>query len=260
MEVPFDLAEYFEDAPIQRLDLHTLKRLNPRKCWPVQKAIDGMGALSAEAQGLKRALTSYDKLIDSDDGQVLYLMWKKDPNRENSSIVIGLLKIGYKCLYLVDTTMKTFKTTPLCVLDFYVHDTLQRMGNGHSLFECMLQHEGSPVERIAIDKPSDSLLQFMNKYYALTDPLWQSTNYVVYSPFFHYLQPCDALNSARKQPFSSKTDALHTEKEKTQRARIQDSVAEIMYGGSSSPIRVIAAPDTPQGRKNARDFGHQSIW
>uniref|UniRef100_A0A914SKF9 N-acetyltransferase domain-containing protein n=1 Tax=Parascaris equorum TaxID=6256 RepID=A0A914SKF9_PAREQ len=185
----------------------------------------------------------------------------------NSSIVIGLLKIGYKCLYLVDTTMKTFKTTPLCVLDFYVHDTLQRMGNGHSLFECMLQvgsplfaniylnkHEGSPVERIAIDKPSDSLLQFMNKYYALTDPLWQSTNYVVYSPFFHYLQPCDALNSARKQPFSSKTDALHTEKEKTQRARIQDSVAEIMYGGSSSPIRVIAAPDTPQGRKNARDF------
>lgn len=48
MEVPFDLGEYFEDAPIQRLDLNTLKRLNPRKCWPVQRAIDGMGALSAE--------------------------------------------------------------------------------------------------------------------------------------------------------------------------------------------------------------------
>lgn len=67
------------------------------------------------------------------------------------------------------------------------------------------------MERIAIDKPSDSLLQFMNKYYALTDPLWQSTNYVVYAPFFDYLQPCDELDTARKQPSSSKTDALHTE-------------------------------------------------
>ncbi|KHN86403.1 Alpha-tubulin N-acetyltransferase 2 [Toxocara canis] len=261
MEVPFDLEEFFEDAPIQRLDLNTLRRLNPRKCWPVQKAIDRMGALSAEAQGLKRVLTSYDKLIDSDDGQVLYLMWKKDPNHEKSSIVIGILKIGYKCLYLMDASMKTFKTTPLCILDFYVHDTLQRRGNGHALFEYMIQHEGSSVEKVAIDKPSDSLLQFMNKYYALTNPLWQSTNYVVYAPFFDFLRPSDEVDDNRKQLVSSKTEALmQNEKQKPQRARMHDSVAGIMYGGSSIPKRVLAAPDTPQGRKNARDFGHQTIW
>ncbi|VDM37534.1 unnamed protein product [Toxocara canis] len=260
MEVPFDLEEFFEDAPIQRLDLNTLRRLNPRKCWPVQKAIDRMGALSAEAQGLKRVLTSYDKLIDSDDGQVLYLMWKKDPNHEKSSIVIGILKIGYKCLYLMDASMKTFKTTPLCILDFYVHDTLQRRGNGHALFEYMIQHEGSSVEKVAIDKPSDSLLQFMNKYYALTNPLWQSTNYVVYAPFFDFLRPSDEVDDNRKQLVSSKTEALmQNEKQKPQRARMHDSVAGIMYGGSSIPKRVLAAPDTPQGRKNARDFGHQTI-
>lgn len=46
------------------------------------------GDLFIQAQGLKRALTSYDKLVDSDDGQVLYLMWKKDPNREYVQVLL----------------------------------------------------------------------------------------------------------------------------------------------------------------------------
>lgn len=39
----------------------------------------------------------------------------------------------------MDQSMKSFKVTPLCVLDFYVHDTLQRQGYGHALFDYMLQ-------------------------------------------------------------------------------------------------------------------------
>lgn len=35
--------------------------------------------------------------------------------------------------------MRSFQVTPLCVLDFYVHDTLQRQGYGHALFDYMLQ-------------------------------------------------------------------------------------------------------------------------
>lgn len=35
--------------------------------------------------------------------------------------------------------MRSFQVAPLCVLDFYVHDTLQRQGYGHALFDYMLQ-------------------------------------------------------------------------------------------------------------------------
>ncbi|VDK36251.1 unnamed protein product [Gongylonema pulchrum] len=47
MNVPYDLSAYFPDMPIQRLDSVTLRRLNPRKCWIVEKTINSMGTLSA---------------------------------------------------------------------------------------------------------------------------------------------------------------------------------------------------------------------
>uniref|UniRef100_A0A915PS70 Alpha-tubulin N-acetyltransferase n=1 Tax=Setaria digitata TaxID=48799 RepID=A0A915PS70_9BILA len=262
MNVPANLSVYFPDMPVQRLNDVMLRQLNPRKCWIVEKTINSMGALSTAAQGLKRVLTTYDKIINSDDGQVLYLLWRKNPNNENSSIIIGLLKIGYKNLYLMDPSMRSFQVAPLCVLDFYVHDTLQRQGYGHTLFNYMLQQENSSAENVAIDKPSQSLLQFMKKHYGLNEPLWQVTNFVVYPPFFENLKLCDSSVSMN-QPYqkSSKTEAANGNQGTLDiRCHERDSVSSLMHDDVRMGRRVVVDPETAQGRKISRDFEHQSIW
>ena len=35
-----------------------------------------------QAQGLKRVLTSYQKLLESEDDQRLYILWNKHPTKE----------------------------------------------------------------------------------------------------------------------------------------------------------------------------------
>lgn len=42
--------------------------------------IDKIGKLSAEAQKMKRVLTTYDKLLESED-QILYLLWETCADR-----------------------------------------------------------------------------------------------------------------------------------------------------------------------------------
>ncbi|KAL3991030.1 Touch receptor neuron protein Mec-17 family protein [Acanthocheilonema viteae] len=263
MNVPADLSVYFRDMPIQKLNDVMLRQLNPRKCWIIEKTINNMGALSVAAQGLKRVLTTYDKIINSEDGQVLYLLWRKNPNNENASIIIGLLKIGYRNLYLMDRSMRSFKVAPLCVLDFYVHDTLQRQGYGHALFDYMLQQENSSAGNVAIDKPSQSLLQFMNKHYGLNDPIWQVTNFVVYPSFFENIKQCDSSTSINERyAKSAKTKAANENQHSygTLCTRYHERVDNLTQDSVGVGRRVIVDPETAQGRKISRDFEHQSIW
>ena len=51
---------------------------------------------------------------------------------------MGLLKVGRKKLYVFDATGSHHEMQPLCVLDFYVHESKQRMGCGKTLYEYML--------------------------------------------------------------------------------------------------------------------------
>ena len=44
-----------------------------------------------------------------------------------------------------DDKDKTHELSPLCVLDFYVHESCQRTGRGKALFEHMLQVVLSPL-------------------------------------------------------------------------------------------------------------------
>jgi len=53
--------------------------------------------------------------------------------------VIGLLKVGFKKLFVFDQYGYQHEVDPLCILDFYVHESRQRMGCGKQLFEYMLQ-------------------------------------------------------------------------------------------------------------------------
>ena len=71
-----------------------------------------------------------------------------------------------------------------CVLDFYIHETRQRAGLGKVLFEYMLEYENLLPEQLAIDRPSEKLLSFLKKHYALTEKIPQMNNFVIYDGFF----------------------------------------------------------------------------
>ena len=60
------------------------------------------------------------------------------PSRGKGSVV-GILKVGTKKLFVYDDCKVQHELEPLCVLDFYVHESRQRMGCGKKLFSYMLQ-------------------------------------------------------------------------------------------------------------------------
>jgi GNAT superfamily N-acetyltransferase len=53
--------------------------------------------------------------------------------------VVGLLKVGRKKLFVFDAAGAYHEMEVLCVLDFYVHESKQRMGCGKALYEYMLK-------------------------------------------------------------------------------------------------------------------------
>jgi len=88
-----------------------------------------MGSASAKAQKLPQVITTAGKLFSSDNR--LYL-------RANGKQVVGLLKVGKRNLFINSGSGAVKEIKPLCVLDFYVHESMQRGGHGRALFEKML--------------------------------------------------------------------------------------------------------------------------
>lgn len=56
-----------------------------------------------------------------------------------NGLVYGLLKIGKKKLFVFDAMGQYHEIEPLCVLDFYIHESKQRKGCGKELYEYMLK-------------------------------------------------------------------------------------------------------------------------
>ena len=52
---------------------------------------------------------------------------------------MGFLKVGRKRLFILDSSGGQNEVLPVSVLDFYVHESLQRHGYGRQLFDAMLQ-------------------------------------------------------------------------------------------------------------------------
>ncbi|XP_050775472.1 alpha-tubulin N-acetyltransferase 1 isoform X2 [Gopherus flavomarginatus] len=73
---------------------------------------------------------------------------------------------------------------PLCVLDFYIHESLQRHGYGKELFQCMMQRERVQPHQLAVDRPSEKLLCFLRKHYNLQGTIPQVNNFVIFEGFF----------------------------------------------------------------------------
>ncbi|XP_053662563.1 alpha-tubulin N-acetyltransferase [Anopheles marshallii] len=145
----------------------------------ISEIINTVGSLSAQAQGLSVPVTTAQKLRNSDHH--IYLMFESN---DQNGLVVGILKVGRKSLYVFDPTGETVNVTAPCVLDFYVHESRQRGGLGRELFEHMLREENIQPDELAIDRPSEKLLGFLQKHYGLSKKIPQMNNFVVYEGFF----------------------------------------------------------------------------
>ena len=96
----------------------------------------------------------------------------------------SFFSVGKKNLFLLDGNGGQNEVYPLCVLDFYVHESRQRSGCGKNLFEYMLQDQKATPKFMAIDRPSPKLLAFLRKYYGLAKSIPQVNNYVIFDGFF----------------------------------------------------------------------------
>jgi len=134
-------------------------------------------------------LTTYTKTVAGCDNQKLYVKTEKNK-------VLGFLKTGTKKLFITNDLGQMKEIDPVCVLDFYVHETVQRRGIGKELFEMMLTHQKINPAKIAYDKPSPKLLGFLRKHYGLSRYIPQNNNFVVFSAYF-----TDYVSGKKAEPF-----------------------------------------------------------
>ena len=96
--------------------------------------------LFLQAQKLNMAITSYKKLRESD--HTIILSYQEDSSSDDKTKPLklnGFLKYGRKDLYFYHTDGKITRSSPLCLLDFYVDEEVQRGGLGLALFHKMLE-------------------------------------------------------------------------------------------------------------------------
>ncbi|KAA0710632.1 Alpha-tubulin N-acetyltransferase 1 [Triplophysa tibetana] len=184
MDFPFDLNALFPER-VSVLDSNlTAGRKAPGRPDPqiqIATVIDELGKASAKAQQLPAPITSAAKL--QANRHHLYLL-KDGEQNGGSAVVVGFLKVGCKKLFLLDQQGAHVETEPLCVLDFYIKETLQRHGYGLELFNFMLKHKQVEPGQMAYDRPSAKFLSFLDKHYDLKNSVPQVNNFVVFSGFF----------------------------------------------------------------------------
>ncbi|XP_024116051.1 alpha-tubulin N-acetyltransferase 1 isoform X2 [Oryzias melastigma] len=200
MEFPFDINQIFTER-ISVLDQNlvagrwTARR--PDLQANLATVIDELGKASAKAQQLTAAVTSASKL--QTQRHQLYLL-KDGESSGGRGAVMGFLKVGHKKLFLLDRQGVHVEAEPLCVLDFYIAENLQRHGYGLELFNFMLQHKNVEPGRMAYDRPSPKLLSFLEKHYSLTQNVPQVNNFVVFEDFFFNRAAVQPRKTPPKKP------------------------------------------------------------
>nr|XP_046182674.1 alpha-tubulin N-acetyltransferase 1-like isoform X1 [Oncorhynchus gorbuscha] len=157
----------------------SLGRSDPQSL--IAAVIDELGRASAKAQYLTAPITSASKL--QTNKHHLYLL-KDGESNGGKGLAVGFLKVGCKKLFLLDQRGAHVETEPLCVLDFFVTEHLQRHGYGLELFSFMLQHKKVEPVTMAYDRPSPKFLSFLEKHYSLKNGVPQVNNFVVFDGFF----------------------------------------------------------------------------
>ncbi|XP_045625911.1 alpha-tubulin N-acetyltransferase isoform X2 [Procambarus clarkii] len=186
MEFRFNVRELLKQE-ITRIDHNLIlpnwksQTRNRVEYQQLYQIINAIGEASSFAQGLNNVITTADKMQNSD--HLLYLM-KEEDEATGQCLVVGMLKVGRKKLFLLDSEQRTKECAPLCVLDFYIHESRQRRGYGKRLFDHMLRDQNVLPGHMAVDKPSDKFLAFLWKHYNLHKHVNQLNNFVVFDTFF----------------------------------------------------------------------------
>ena len=154
----------------------------------IAMVLDQMGEASSKAQQLPQTITSMGRFAGTN--QRLFL-------KVEGNTVLGLLKTGERTIFYRNYAGVCKELNPLCVLDFYVHESLQRQGIGNNLFYFMLEYENILPNKIAYDRPSPKLLKFLDKHYGLKAYIPQNNNFVIYEDFWNsgYSIPKKTLES-----------------------------------------------------------------
>ena len=214
--------------------------------------VDRIGLASSRAQELMTTITTAAKFFTSDNR--MYFMVK-------SNCVIGMLKVGEKKLFIRDDVGAMREVAPLCVLDFYVDESVQRSGYGKALFERMLDSENIEAFRIAYDRPSSKLLRFLSRHYGLNHYVPQTNNFVVYTVYFKDDKNYLAHNYDRVLPRGQAPPAPAPpvpEQARKERVRFQEQPAKFQQTNSSwrPPPRAPVAEPAP-GFKPRQEMWNQ---
>lgn len=258
MEFRFDLNQIFKE-PIVEIN----NSLTPpgyygdkRALWDAQskvsQIINAMGEASAHAQSLTKPITTSDRLRNSE--HKLYLLIDQTANNGKGAVT-GMLKTGEKGLYVFDREGQHYQVTPSCVLDFYIHESRQRSGFGKILFEYMLEKQQIEPVKMAIDRPSDKFLGFLNKHYGLNNPIKQMNNFVVFDGFFP---------KSMDSPRSINTDQSYTPRNKQSSNHLQQNYSSSPYGRYAAPrppcsMGQIIHNDSPVIKRNSEPSGTQIV-
>ncbi|XP_012823288.2 alpha-tubulin N-acetyltransferase 1 isoform X2 [Xenopus tropicalis] len=197
MEFDFDVHKIFLE-PITKLDSSLIPSRRPliassEAQKQIMTVIDEIGKASAKAQRLPAPITSASRM--QTNKHHLYILKDCTPKTAGRGAVIGFLKVGCKKLFVLDQKGSHIEAEPLCILDFYIHETLQRHGFGKELFTFMLKNEQVDVHHLAIDRPSEKFLSFLRKHFNLWSTIPQVNNFVVFDGFFR-----DWKASVKKTP------------------------------------------------------------
>ncbi|XP_027778886.1 alpha-tubulin N-acetyltransferase 1 isoform X3 [Marmota flaviventris] len=201
MEFPFDVDALLPERitvldqhlrpPARRPGTTTPARVDLQQ--QIMTIVDELGKASAKAQNLPAPITSASRM--QSNRHVIYVLKDTSARPAGKGAIIGFLKVGYKKLFVLDDREAHNEVEPLCILDFYIHESVQRHGHGRELFQHMLQKERVEPHQLAIDRPSQKLLKFLNKHYNLETTVPQVNNFVIFEGFFAHQHP-----PARKLP------------------------------------------------------------
>ncbi|XP_077017338.1 alpha-tubulin N-acetyltransferase 1 isoform X6 [Tamandua tetradactyla] len=206
MEFPFDVDTLLPERitvldqhlrpPARRPGTTTPARVDLQQ--QIMTIVDELGKASAKAQHLPAPITSASRM--QSNRHVMYVLKDTSARPAGKGAIIGFLKVGYKKLFVLDDREAHNEVEPLCILDFYIHESLQRHGHGQELFQYMLQKERVEPHQLAVDRPSQKLLKFLNKHYNLETTVPQVNNFVIFEGFFahQHRPPAPSLRATRR--------------------------------------------------------------
>ena len=156
----------------------------------LEMVINSIGSLSSVQRRLKSPITNADLFFGKQNETLII--------KAKGNTVFGFIRVGYKDIYINTLNDVLENINLLCVFDFFVHFTCQRMGYGRELFDKVLELFKVEPSMMAYDKPSQAMNNFMYKHYSLKNPIEQSNHMFIY-----YQLLLKLINENYNEPYQS---------------------------------------------------------